>query len=93
MAAFMDSIHDTAYANDATLAIRIQHIEFAHLRRLEIGGNRIESVEGLHRASMPNLKHLWLGKVCNHLGYNHLGQVSSLRKTDWLLHKLEMGNG
>ena len=34
----------------------IQHITFENLTCLNIGGNRIESIEGLSRIRMPKLK-------------------------------------
>ena len=41
---------------NSAFIIQIRRIEFLHLKRLDLGGNKIESVEGLYWASTPKLK-------------------------------------
>ena len=55
------STHSVSLGEEALIS-RIQHVEFLQLQRLNLGGNSLWSVEGLHRASMPNLRQLLLRK-------------------------------
>ena len=37
-------------------------VEFSRLEMINLSGNDLTSVEGLHRMQMPNLKELYLSK-------------------------------
>jgi hypothetical protein len=42
--------------NRATIVKEIAHIRFTALTRLQLGGNSIESVEGLAMVQMPHIE-------------------------------------
>jgi hypothetical protein len=61
----------------------IAHIHFAALTWLSLGGNKIESIEGLARVQMPSIKNLHLCIYEGTTGKNNITSVGVMRKADW----------
>ena len=61
----------------ATLVKEIAHIHFTALTGLWLGGNRIESVEGLARVDMPHIQSVNLGTYTDNIGDNNITSVGS----------------
>ena len=69
--------------NRATLVKEIAHIHFTALTYLQLGGNRIESVEGLARVHMPHIQSVSLGTYTDNIGGNNITSVGVIRKAAW----------
>jgi hypothetical protein len=78
--------------NQRVTAVReITHIHFTALIFLDLGGNAIESIEGLPRVQMPHICRLYLCTHGNNIDDNQITSVRALRKADWLaLQQLEI---
>ena len=61
----------------------IAHIHFTALTLLQLGGNRIESVEGLTRVHMAHIKDLLLCKYSDNIDSNKITSVGVIRKAAW----------
>ena len=61
----------------------IAHIHFTALTQLVLGGNRIESVEGLARVRMTHIKDMFLCTSSHNIGYNNITSVRVIRKAAW----------
>jgi Leucine-rich repeat (LRR) protein len=69
--------------NRATIVKEITHIHFTALTRLHLGGNRIESVEGLARVQMTHIQVVSFGTYNDNIGRNNITSVGVIRKAAW----------
>ena len=53
-------MNNIEYNERSTVLKDIVHINFTNLTYLQLGGNQIESIEGLPRVQMPHIQHLFL---------------------------------
>ena len=67
----------------ATLVKEITHIHFTALTYLGLGGNRIESIEGLTRVQMPHIEIVGLGTYTDNIDNNNITSVGVIRKAEW----------
>ena len=67
----------------ATIVKEIAHIHFTVLTELQLGGNRIESVEGLVRVHLAHLKYVFLSISIDSIGNNNITSVGVIRKAAW----------
>ena len=67
----------------ATIVKEITHIHFTALTTLWLGGNRIESVEGLARVHMAHIQSVFLGTYTDNIGGNNITSVGVIRKAAW----------
>jgi hypothetical protein len=76
----------------ATLVKEIAHIHFTALTILNVGGNRIESVEGLARVQMPHIECVGLRTYTDNIENNNITSVGVIRKAAWpRLYRLDIG--
>ena len=69
----------------------IAHIHFTALIFLDLGGNAIESIEGLPQVQMPHICRLYLCTHVNNIDDNKITSVGGMRKADWpALQQLEI---
>ena len=61
----------------------IAHIHFTALSYLNLGGNRVDSIEGLCRVQMPHLCDLLLCTDGDNIGHNCITSVGVMRKAAW----------
>ena len=66
-----------------TIVKEIAHINFTLLTRLDLGDNRIESVEGLTRVHMAHIKSVGLGTNNYSTANNSITSVGVIRKAAW----------
>ena len=59
------------------------HIHFTALTKLQLGGNRIESIEGLSRVQMAHIKDVGLGTYTDNIADNNITSVGVMRKAAW----------
>ena len=75
---------DNVDNNDrATIVKEIAHIHFTVLTSLYLGGNRIESIEGLARVHMAHIKVVGLCTCNDNIGNNNITSVGVMRKAAW----------
>ena len=67
----------------ATIVKEIAHIHFTALTTLRLGGNRIESVEGLARVHMAQIETVDLGTYTDKIDENNITSVGVMRKAAW----------
>ena len=67
----------------ATLVKEIAHIHFTALTHLLLGGNRIESVEGLARVQMAHIQSVNLGTYTDNIDDSNITSVGVIRKAAW----------
>jgi hypothetical protein len=76
----------------ATIMKEIAHIHFTALTVLYVGGNRIESIEGLARVQMVHIKLVRLGTYTDNIDNNNITSVGVIRKAAWpRLSRLNIG--
>jgi hypothetical protein len=73
-------MHNVDDNNRAAMMKEISHIHFTALTILQLGGNRIESVEGLARVHMPHIKEISLSTYSDKLGNNNITSVGVIKK-------------
>ena len=71
------------YTRRATIVKEIAHIHFTALTILQLGGNRIESAEGLARVKMAHIKIVGLCTYIDNKGSNNIISVGVIRKAAW----------
>ena len=76
----MDNVDDN---QKATVLKEIAHIHFTALTILYLGGNRIESVEGLVRVQMAHIQTVDLGTYNDIIAENNITSVRVIRKAAW----------
>jgi hypothetical protein len=76
----MDNVDEN---HRATLVKEIAHIHFTALTRLYLGGNWIESVEGLARVQMPQIECVDLSTYSDNIVHNNITSVRVMRKAAW----------
>jgi hypothetical protein len=75
---------DNVDNNDrATIVEEIAHTHFTALTDLYLCGNRIESIEGLARVQMPQIKCVRLGTYTDNIDNNNITSVRVIRKAAW----------
>jgi hypothetical protein len=74
---------DVEYNFRSTLVQEIAHIDFTALTVLELGGNEIESVEGLARVHMPHIGIVGLSTYSDNIANNNITSVGVMRKAAW----------
>jgi hypothetical protein len=85
-------MNNVVYNQKATIVKEITHIHFTALVGLYLGGNRIESVEGLSRVKMPHIEWVGLGTYTDNIDSNSITLVRVIRKAAWpSLQALSMG--
>ena len=67
----------------ATLVKEIAHIHFAALTLLDLGGNRIESIEGLACMQMAHMQMLLSRTYSGYKENNNISRVGVLGKAAW----------
>ena len=67
----------------ATIVEEIAHIHFNTLTCLSLGGNKIDSIEGLYRVEMPHICILHLCRYGDDIGDNNITSVGVIRKAIW----------
>ena len=76
-------VNNVGYNDRATVVKEIAHVHFTALTQLVLGGNRIESVEGLARVHMTHIKKACLGTYSESIGNNNITSVGVIRKAAW----------
>ena len=66
-----------------TLVREIAHIYFTALTWLNLGRNKIESIEGLSRVQVPHICRLYLCPCGDSIDGNNITSVKVIRKADW----------
>ena len=61
----------------------IAHIHFTDLTHLDLGGNRIESIEALARVQMAHIEFMVLGTYTDSIASNNITSVGVIRKAVW----------
>ena len=61
----------------------IGHIHFPALIKLQLGSNRIESIEGLARVHMAHIKYVDICKYSDNIGDNNITSLGVIRKAAW----------
>jgi hypothetical protein len=67
----------------ATIVREIAHIHFTALTKLQLGGNKIESIEGLTRVHMAQIQIVSLCTYTASIGNNSITSVGVIRKAAW----------
>ena len=71
---------DVGKNHHASIVADILHIKFTDLLILNLGMNKIETVENLPRLMMPKLEEIYLCKNLLKKGGNHITKIKSLRR-------------
>ena len=75
---------DNIDANErVTILKEIAHIHFTALTHLYLGGNRIESVEGLAGVQIVHIEVMSLCTYNDNIGNNNITSVGVIRKAVW----------
>ena len=61
----------------------IAHLHFTALTALGLGGNRIESIEGLARVQMVHIENVIICKYNDSIDNNNITSVGVIRKAAW----------
>ena len=80
---FKEVVDNVDYNHRATIVKEITHIHFTTLTVLELGCNRIQSVEGLARVNMAHIKAVGLCTYSDNIGNNNITSVGVMRKAAW----------
>ena len=76
-------MHDVDDNQRPTVVKDIAHIYFTALLILNLGGNWIESIEGLARVQMPYIQRLRLCAYGDNTGDNKISSVGVMKKAAW----------
>ena len=71
------------FTHRATILKEIAHIDFTALTELYLGGNSIESVEGLARVHLAHIEAVDLSTYSDNIGHNNITSVGVMRKAAW----------
>ena len=69
--------------NHAKILKEISDINFSKLKMLTLRSNRIESVEGMSRIRLPNLRNLQISIIQQIVDYNMISSFRDMRKANY----------